>query len=109
MWALALLAQAERDKDPFRQPEIIWGTIGLAIALFAGAFLVWMVDRWRKRAVARTTDSTSELTRYREMYEQGEITEAEYVKLRNKVADRVKPAAPLPPDPGAPPNPVPPV
>lgn len=107
MWALALLAQAERpDKDPFRQPEIIWGTAGLAVALFAGAFLVWIVDRWRKRNVVRAIDSTTELTNFRQMYEQGEITEEEYVKLRNRVADRVKPATgPPPPDAGAPPNP----
>ena len=112
MWALTLLAQAEqRDRDPFRDPNIIWGTVLLAVALFAGAFLVWIVDRWRKRSVIQSPDSTNELTHFREMYEQGEITEEEYVKLRSRVADRVKPSAAgpaAPPNPGAPPNPAPP-
>ena len=117
MWVLALLAQAGRaDKDPFRQPEVIWGTAGLAVALLAGAVVIWSVDRWRKRSV-RTTDATQELTDFRGMYERGEITEVEYEKLRDRVSGRVKrasiapsappaPSAPAaPPDAGNPPNP----
>jgi len=119
MWAFALLAQAGRDKDPFRQPEVIWGTAGLAVALLVGAFVVWSVDRWRKRSAAGGR-SVDELTDFRGMYERGEITEEEYNKLRNKVAQRVRPpaspatptgpAAPpgSPPNPGNPPNPPPP-
>jgi len=114
MWVLTLLAQAEgAEKDPFRRPEVIWGTIGLAVALLAGAVVVWAVDRWRKRATQQTSDSGTELTDYRAMYDRGEITEAEYVKLRNKIATRMKtpppgagvPAPPAPPDPGGPPDP----
>jgi hypothetical protein len=118
MWALSLFAQTgQADKDPFRQPEIIWGTAGLAVALLAGAFVVWMVDRWRKRS-SQTSDAAGELTDFRGMYERGEITEDEYVKLRNKVASRMKPPpattdppagpAAASPDPGNPPNPSPP-
>src|SRR5262245_17220496 len=111
MWVLTLLAQAEGvDKDPFRRPEVIWGTVGLAVALLAGAIVVWGVDRWRKKAT-QTTDSGAELTDYRVMFERGEITETEYVKLRNKIASRMKTPAPgptvgqgppPPPDPGSP-------
>jgi hypothetical protein len=117
MWVLALLAQAGRaDKDPFRQPEVIWGTAGLAVALLAGALVIWSVDRWRKRSI-RTTDAAQELTDFRGMYERGEITEAEYEKLRDRVSGRVKrasvaPSAPsaaaAPPDAGNPPDPPPP-
>jgi hypothetical protein len=118
MWVLSLFAQAQRaDKDPFRQPEVIWGTAGLAVALLVGAFVIWIVDRWRKRST-QTTDTASELTEFREMYERGEITEEEYAKLRTRVAGRVKaPAATTPPggapptasrDPGNPTNPSPP-
>jgi Short C-terminal domain len=107
MWAFALLAQAGRDKDPFRQPEVIWGTAGLAVALLVGALVVWSVDRWRKRASASGV-SADELTDFRGMYERGEITEEEYNKLRARVAQRVRPpAAPAgsPPGPAAPPTP----
>lgn len=114
MWALVLLAQAGRsDKDPFRQPEVIWGTAGLAVALLAGALVIWVVDRWRKRS-AQSTRSVEELTDFRGMFERGEITEEEYNRLRSRVAQRVKPPAgnvPAPTPPtniGDPPNPPPP-
>jgi hypothetical protein len=108
MWVVALLAQADRaDKDPFRQPEVIWGTAGLALALLGGALVIWLVDRWRKQATAATTNTAEELTDFRGMYERGEITEEEYVRLRNKVSGRMKealaPTAPMSPT-GAAPN-----
>jgi hypothetical protein len=110
MWALALLAQAaRRDDDPFRRPEVIWGTAGLALALLAGAVVIYAVDRWRKRAAAEPANAAGELTDFRGMYERGEITEEEYARLRNKVADRVKtpskPVAAGGPAPLAPPRP----
>ena len=96
MWVLSLLAQAGRaDKDPFRQPEVIWGTAGLAVALLAGALVIWAVDRWRKRAT-QSTNNLQELTDFRAMYERGEITEEEYAKLRNRVSGRVRQPSPTP-------------
>ena len=93
MWVVALFAQADRaDKDPFRQPEVIWGTAGLALALLGGALVIWLVDRWRKQATAPPTNTAEELTDFRGMYERGEITEEEYVRLRNKVSGRMKEA-----------------
>jgi len=92
MWALTLLAQAKRaDKDPFRQPEVIWGTAGLAVALLVGALVIWLVDRWRKKSNT-AADTIAELTDFRGMYERGEITEEEYNKLRTRVSGRMKQA-----------------
>jgi hypothetical protein len=128
MWAWTLWAQAApRNRDPFREPEVIWGTIGLMVALLVGAFFVWLVDRWRKKsAVGSGSDAKEELTDFRAMYESGEITQDEYVRLRERVSERVKqtptasrpdatsetkPAAAGPTEsaPGVPPPPPPPV
>jgi hypothetical protein len=86
-----------RGGDPLRSPEVMWSTAGLAVALLAGALLVYLADRWRKGNVASATDSKGELTEFRRMYERGEITAEEYAKLRDRVAQRVKAPAPLPP------------
>jgi hypothetical protein len=107
MWAVELLAQAGRaEKDPFRQPEVIWGTAGLALALLAGALVIWLVDRWRKQSTT-TTNTAEELTEFRGMYERGEITEEEYVRLRNRVSGRMKQASAAPDADGSPATPTP--
>ncbi|HVL11934.1 MAG TPA: hypothetical protein VM529_05185 [Gemmata sp.] len=94
MLAWALLGQAAGGRrDAFSKPEIIWGTLGLMGALLVGALVVWAVDRWRKKSVI-VSDARAELTDFRAMYERGEITEAEYVRLRDRVAQRVKQAPP---------------
>jgi hypothetical protein len=97
MWGLRLFAQmSTRGSDPLRSPEVMWSTLGLAVALLAGALLVYLADRWRKGSAARAADAASELTEFRRMYDRGEITEAEYAKLRDKVAQRVKAPPPAP-------------
>jgi hypothetical protein len=111
----------------------MWGTAALTLALLAGAALVYLADRWRKRNAAASSDASAELTEFRRMYDRGEITDEEYARLRERVARRVKeppvrtaapglphlpghglnPAASLPgpdqptppPDPGKPANP----
>lgn len=108
MWIVALLAQVGRD-DPLRRPEVIWGTIGLAVALLVGALVIWLVDRWRKQNVDSGSATAAELTDFRQMFERGEITEDEYVRLRSRVAQRVKAAPPptgtvTPSDPTPPPT-----
>jgi hypothetical protein len=111
---LVLFSQAAQRDDPFRKPEVIWGTAGMAVALLAGALAIWLVDRWRKKAEREGDRTVGELTDFRGMYERGEITEEEYARLRDKVASRVKvekappPSAAAPPGGTAPPQPPPP-
>ena len=96
MFPLGLFAQGGRP-SPFERPEIIWGMLGIAAALLAGALVVYLVDRWRKRDAMRDRESATELSDFRQMYERGEITEEEYTRLRQKVAERVKKPAPAGP------------
>jgi hypothetical protein len=97
MQGLSLFAQLGKSRgDTLLNPEVIWGTAGLALALLAGALLVYMADRWRKKAAGRVLDPSEELTEFRGMYERGEITQDEYVKLRDRVAQRVKAPPPAP-------------
>ncbi len=127
MWMLTLLAEENNlpraDRDPWRQPEVIWGTIALMGVLLVGAAVVYFTDRWRKKSVVGGDRAAiHELTDFRGMYERGEITADEYARLRDRVAGRIRtdpvpPATPetqapkpnsTPPDPGNPPNPPPP-
>jgi len=100
--ALSLFAPlfADERDDPLMRAEVIWGVVGIAGAMLAGAAVIYAVDTWRKRSAAGATeaDTVAELSGFRTMYENGEITETEYAELRRRVADRVKkPPHPQPP------------
>lgn len=76
--------------NPFLSTEFIL-TVGLLVAvLLFGAIALFFVDRWRKRQVADNQDSVESLTSFRAMYERGELTEAEYQVVRDKMARKVK-------------------
>jgi hypothetical protein len=91
---LSLLAEGRPPGNPWDRPELLVATVAIAGALLAGGVVLYFVDRWRKRGERPEEGAVSELTGFRGMLERGEITEEEYQKLRNKVAGRLKPAAP---------------
>ncbi|MCI0702351.1 MAG: hypothetical protein L0241_14810 [Planctomycetia bacterium] len=104
MWVWALFAQVEEKGDPLRRPEMIIAIFALAAVLLLGAGVIYWVDKWRKRASTTATEGeeVGALTDYRDMYEHGEITEAEYAELRRRVAEKIKNPATATPGPTAP-------
>lgn len=61
--------------------------------LLIGAVILHFIDRWRKREAARgesSRETTLDLTSFRQMYEDGEITQSEYERIRNKIAAKMK-------------------
>jgi hypothetical protein len=106
MSSLPLLAIlfADTPDDPLSRPEILWGTIGITVALLIGAAVIYVTDKWRKRAAEGARVDAEALTSYRAMYEAGEITEAEYAELKRRMAEKVKKST-MPPAPGGPTTP----
>jgi hypothetical protein len=108
MWSLfAQLLAADDRNDPLMRSEVVYGILGLTAALLVGAIVIYSVDKWRKRAETASpdADAAGALSSYRDMYENGEITEEEYAELRRRVAEKVKkPPAPKPGEPGASPG-----
>jgi hypothetical protein len=95
----ALLAEQPQPPakgSPLDRPEILWGSAGLVAALLVGAVVIYVVDKWRRRTAMNDPDGGAELSDYRAMLESGEISRAEYEKLRQKVAGRVKGAEAAP-------------
>jgi hypothetical protein len=92
-------------KDAIKS-ETLWITVGLlALALVIGAVVLAAVDRWRKKTNPFDVGSVEEVSNFREMYESGEITHAEYERIRNKVSDRVKETVGVKSPPTSPPAP----
>lgn len=100
----ALFAQTR--SEPFLRKTEDWVVVGLLVGtLLAAAGVLWLVERWRKRAVSGGVGETaSELTGFRAMFDRGEITEDEYNRLKQRVAGRAKPPQVSPTPTPAPPT-----
>lgn len=98
------------------QDFIVWSLIFAGILLVAAVVFLFF-DRWRKRPTGESArDVSLSLNSFKEMYERGELTEAEYERIKTKWAAKIKekPGVPTPaavpptppPDPTPPPPPL---
>lgn len=106
VWAEADPGPPAKPRPLLENSEFLIACGLMALVLFGGAVVLGYFDRRRKRAEAAFQDSTTQLEAYRELYENGEITESEYLKVRDRVAGRMKSEVGLPGVPPKPPAPV---
>ncbi len=76
--------------------EFIVGTVSLIVVLLSGAVVIWYLDRWRKQRERAGVESTESLSHFRELFENGEITEGEYKRIRGKVSSQMRKEVGLP-------------
>ncbi|MGL6094649.1 MAG: hypothetical protein ACRC7O_02460 [Fimbriiglobus sp.] len=86
-------AAPPKAANPLQDIDFMLATGLLVGTLLAGALAVSLVDRWRKKQLAGKADEPLSLSSFREMYEDGELTEEEYKRVRKKMADRIKAGA----------------
>jgi hypothetical protein len=95
---------------------ILWSVLPLIGVLLIGALAVYIADRWRKRQQIISTDSEEQLTSFRALFENGELTQEEYDRIRHRLGQRMLrkhpeniPSPPVasepPPPPDNPPSP----
>jgi hypothetical protein len=88
----------------------------LLLALVGGALLVcaaviWAVKRWFQQTREDKTSSVDQLSQFRELYEDGELSSEEFARIRGMLTGKMireldKTPAPQPsPGPTRPPNP----
>ena len=68
---------------------MIWWGSALAAALLIGAFIIWMVDRWRRQKPKYRLEPGDQLNQFRRMYEQGEISAEEFARIRGLLTERM--------------------
>ena len=91
--------------------RLLWYSLGLVALLLVGAYIIWLTDRWRKRAQQPHVSSGDQLAHFRRLYEQGEISAEEFARIRGLLTDRMMKEMEKPPPeppPQAPPPPLPP-
>ena len=101
MTALALVPLLGLTKE---ERLILWTGVLLGV-LVIGAVFIARLDRWRKRQLEGADDPDPVMS-FRELYERGELTKAEYDRVLRRVAERVgaRPK-PVPVPPAAPQEP----
>jgi len=67
-------------------------TLGLLLAvILGGGFALLWLDRWRKKQAARDQiRSVDALSAYRNLYDRGEISRAEYETIRGQLAHQMR-------------------
>ena len=79
---MTILADAERDAANLEL--LLWGGV-LVVVLLLGAALVARLDRWRKGMLGPGPAAVDNLATFRLSYEQGDLTEDEYKKIRTRL------------------------
>jgi hypothetical protein len=80
-----LLGQA-----PKWNPQITWYGLALAGILLLGAIVIWLVDRWRKKAPQQELyNAGDQLTHFRKLYEKGELSAEEFARVRSLLTERM--------------------
>jgi hypothetical protein len=100
--------------------QLLWLTLFLAAVLLLGALVLIWIDRWRKRPGSERLSANEQLTNFRELYEQGQLSQEEFERIRALLSGQLqheldlparrpstdsepKPETPKPAEPGSPP------
>ncbi len=84
---------------PGWDPRLLWLTLALVLIILCGAVLLVWLDRWRKRSEARPLDASEQLAQFRELYEDGELSQREYDRIRSRLTGELRKELNVPPAP----------
>lgn len=95
-------------KSPFQSLDFYLTVGSLVGVLLVGAVILHFVDKWRNKQFQDDDDTPMTLSHYRKLYEQGELSEEEYAKVRDRLAAKMKHKGTKGPTPMVTPTPAPP-
>lgn len=64
-------------------------TFLLAVALAAGAVLLWLAKRWRGTAAGDGYSPSESLTNFRELHSRGGLSDEEFRTIKSKLANQL--------------------
>jgi hypothetical protein len=76
-----------------------WLSIALIGVIALGALVVAVLGRWRKLPTEEKLSANEQLAHFRELYEEGEISQGEYDRIRTTLEKQLRAEANLPPRP----------
>lgn len=101
-----LAAAAPVTRPPRLSGDLLWAALPLIGILLLAALVIYLVDRWRKRAAAARDAAASgdQLSHFRSLYERGEMTQKEFEQVKALLAGQLRKEMNVP-APAAPPRP----
>ena len=63
--------------------------MALAAIILVGAVVIALLDRWRKRGEPAPLTANDQLATFRQLYEQGKLSQEEFERLRNRLAGKL--------------------
>jgi hypothetical protein len=101
-WQLLVNAQPPAAPRPWADPRLLWTSLALAGLILLGALVIAWLKRWRRCSEPESLTANEQLARFRDLYETGDLSQAEFERIRAKLAvqllqelgDSAKPAAP---------------
>lgn len=88
--ASAARSMADRTTEAVRSWPFRLTMLIMVAVLLVGAFLIALVSRWRKKAGSAGTSANEQLAQFRTLYEQGEISEEEFRRLRSLLGGQIR-------------------
>jgi hypothetical protein len=71
------------------QAAYAWMLALLGAVLLVGAFAFWFLKRWQRRTQNDEVSSSNQLTDFRELYEEGELSSEEFARIRGVLTGRI--------------------
>jgi hypothetical protein len=80
-------------------PRLLWGTLVLAAAIAVGVMVIAILKRWREYETAEEPSANEQLAHFRQLYEQGELSDDEFARIKARLSEQLRqeldmPAAP---------------
>ncbi len=86
-----VLAQAApRSRGPEWDPAFLIISLLLVVILLAGAALIALASRWRRRRGEDRLSPSDQLAQFRSLYEKGEISQEEFQRLRSLLGGKIR-------------------
>jgi hypothetical protein len=79
--------------DPALGGRLLWAALPLVGALLAGALILYLIDRWRKREAAEEEAAATpndQLSQFRSLYERGEMSREEFERVKALLTEQLR-------------------
>lgn len=103
--SIAVMAETEAGRSS-ASSSLFWTLFALGLVVIAGALVLFWADRLRKRPVPEGQTPQEQIAQFQELYEQGELSQEEFERIRARLQKKagISQPPPVPPQANGSPN-----